>query len=268
MLINRILNRLNYELSHLKFIHSKRRQQIFDVELSCDDVKKRFPTLNMEHEYFHHYFWNLAPDWLVNHRSYFSINKRAFGEDAFHAMWYLIFKEFKPKKILEIGIYRGSTLTLFSLLVNKLKLNSKVHGISPFSSAGDDVSTYLEDLDYLSDVKKNFEHFNLPLAYLHKGFSTNIEMVKIIESNSWDLVFIDGNHDYDVAKHDFIVCSSALKNGGLIVFDDASLYVDFKPPFYSSAGHSGPSKVVSEIDKLQFKEILSVGHNRVFKKIV
>jgi len=37
--------------------------------------------------------------------------------------------------------------------------------------------------------------------------------------------------------------------------------------FYSSAGHPGPSKVAIEIDLNIFEEILSVGHNRIFKKL-
>jgi predicted O-methyltransferase YrrM len=246
---------------------SKRRRKKYNQELNIRELNKIFPLLNTKYQYFHHFFWNLSPDWLKAHREYFSKEHRAFGEDAFHAMWYFIFKEFKPKKILEIGIYRGSTLSLFSLLSQKFKLQSEVHGISPFTSAGDTVSKYIENLDYYNDVKANFDFFNLPSPFLHKGFSTDKAMVEIIKANEWDLIFIDGNHDYEVAKHDFFVCSQNLNKGGLIILDDASLNTDFKPPFYSSAGHPGPSKVASEIDMNSFEEILSIGHNRVFKKI-
>jgi hypothetical protein len=77
------------------------------------------------------------------------------------------------KRVLEIGVYRGSTLSLFSLLSLKLNLNSEVHGISPFSSAGDSVSKYLSELDYFKDVLENFIFFYLPKPILHKGFSTD-----------------------------------------------------------------------------------------------
>jgi hypothetical protein len=59
---------------------------------------------------------------------------------------------------------------------------------------------------------------------------------------------------------------SEYKKSGLIVLDDAALFTDYKPSFYSTAGHSGPSIVAQEIDKKIFQEILSVGHNRVFQK--
>ena len=222
---------------------------------------------NLKYKYFHHFFWNLAPVWLRDHRKYFSHEKRGFGEDAFHAMWFFIFKEFHPKDILEIGIYRGQTLSLFSLLSKNFKYEANIHGISPFTPAGDNVSKYLEEPDYYSDVIINFKKFQLSQPFLHKGFSIDKAMAEVIRSKQWDLIYIDGNHDYEVAKADFIVSSQNVKKGGLIVLDDASLYTDFKPPFYSTAGHPGPSKVASEIDPDLFEEILSVGHNRVFKKL-
>lgn len=267
MLLNKIYKKLRYELNNIQFYFSKRKRKKYTHELSIVDIKKTFSLLNSEYNYFHHYFWNLSPIWLKEHRIYFSKEGRAYGEGAFNAMWYIIFKEFKPKKVLEIGVYRGQTLSLFSLLSQKLDLKSEVHGISPFSPSGDSVSIYLRNIDYLEDVKKNFKYFNLPVAFLHKGFSNDKEMIKIVQSFKWDLIYIDGNHDYVVVKHDFDLCSEHLNLGGLIVLDDASLYVDFEPPSYSSAGHPGPSKVALKINKSEYQEILSVGHNRVFKKL-
>ncbi len=69
----------------------------------------------------------------------------------------IYFKEFKPKKVLENWSFiEVLTLSLFSLLSQKFNLNTEVHGISPFSPAGDSVSKYLAELDYYEDVNKNF----------------------------------------------------------------------------------------------------------------
>jgi hypothetical protein len=87
------------------------------------------------------------------------------------------------------------------------------------------------------------------------------------KSYKGNLIYINDNHDYEVAKYDFNICTENLKAGGIMVLDDASLYTDFNPPVYSTAGHPGPSKLTSEIDVKLFEEILSVGHNRVFKKL-
>jgi predicted O-methyltransferase YrrM len=256
-----------YILNKLKIIVSKRKIEKFNYELSLDKIKEQFIDRTTQYKYFHHYFWNLSTDWLKEHRDYFSKENRGFGEDAFHSMWYLLLKEFKPKNILEIGVYRGQTLSLFSLLSEKFSFKAEIHGISPFTSAGDDVSEYLESLNYYNDIKNNFNYLGLPSPILHRGFSTDEEMIKVIQTKQWDLIYIDGNHDYEVVKHDFDICSKQLKEGGLIVLDDASLYTNYKPQINSTAGHPGPSKLASEIDINYFEEILSVGHNRVFKKL-
>ena len=250
------------------YLFSKRKIKKYNKQIKINQLNLNFKSRNAKYKYFHHYFWNIAPEWLRKHRKYFSQNQRGFGEDAFHAMWYFIFNEFKPKNILEIGIYRGQTLSLFALLSKKFNINTNIHGISPFASVGDSVSKYLENIDYYSDVKKNFAYFNLKPPFFHKGLSTAKAMINLIQSQKWDLIYIDGNHDYEIVKHDFTVCSKQLNRGGLIVLDDASLYTDYKPSLYSTAGHPGPSKVALEIDSNLFDEILAVGHNRVFRKII
>lgn len=255
------------QFQQLKIFVSRRKIKRFNKVYTLEELNNNFKNRNLQYKYFYHFFWNLSPNWLKEHRNYFSEERRGFGEDAFHAMWYFIFNEFKPTNVLEIGIYRGQTLSLFSLLGVNFNFELQIHGISPFTSAGDNVSKYLVELDYYNDVNKNFKYFNLKTPILHRGFSTDENMVNIIQSKQWDLIYIDGNHDYEVAKQDFDVCSKNLRKGGLIVLDDASLYTDYKPPFYSTAGHPGPSKVASEINFNSFQEILSVGHNRVFKKI-
>lgn len=231
------------------------------------DLTIKLENRNNQYDYFHHFFWNLSPDWLKEHRKYFTKNLRGFGEDAFHSMWYFVFNELKPKKILEIGVYRGQTISLFSLLAQKFGYEAEIHGISPLTSAGDKVSEYLDNLDYEIDVINNFDFFGLKHPILHKGFSDNPAMIDIIQSNKWDLIYIDGNHDYNVVKSDFDYCSKSLEVGGLLILDDAALYTDYKPRFYSTAGHPGPSKLANEINTGDFEEILAVGHNRVYKKL-
>jgi hypothetical protein len=262
-----MFSKLKSQVGKLSYELSKFKNNNYTRNLDINGIDQLFPTRNSKYQYFHSFFWNLAPDWLVDHRKYFKKNKRGFGEDAFHAMWYFIFKEFRPKDVLEIGVYRGQTISLFALLSKEMDLKTEIHAISPFTAAGDDVSKYSETLDYYNDVIENFKHFELPIPFLHKGFSTDKPMVEIIQSQLWDLIYIDGNHDYDVVKQDFAVCSKFLKKNGLIVLDDSSLYTDYKPSHYATPGHPGPSKVALEIDFNLFHEILSVGHNRVFKKI-
>lgn len=262
--INKVVKKIKFLYNSISFYIASKKKTKFNVELRINDIKSKFISLRSEYLYFYFYFNNSAPNWLRDHRKYFSMEKRGFGEDAFHSMWYLLFKEYSPKNVLEIGVYRGQTISLFSLISKNLSLNSDIHAISPFTSSADKVSLYLDNLNYLEDVKSNFNYFELPIPTLHVGFSTDPDMLKIIRSRKWDLIYIDGNHDYEVVKADFAICSQNLSKNGIIVLDDASLYNGYFPFGFSTAGHPGPSRVASEIDLNLFKEILSVGHNRVF----
>ncbi len=214
-----------------------------------------------------HFFHASLPKPLKAHRAYFEIDARGFGEKAFHAMWFLLFREFRPKSFLEIGVYRGQTLTLAALLSRKFELNCFVQGISPFSSAGDAVSKYRRDVDYYKDTLENFAHFSLPAPALLKAFSTDETAKKLIAARSWSFAYIDGNHDYEIARQDWDLCAANLQPNGIIVLDDSGLTSKYRPSIFATAGHPGPSRLAQEVDKKCFREILQVGHNRVFQKI-
>lgn len=207
------------------------------------------------------------PSELRQHRAYFAENRRGFGESAFHVMWWLLFCRFRSAAFLEIGVYRGQTLSLASLIQRKLGIAGCVTGISPFSSAGDSVSFYQNDVDYLQDTLTNFAAFRLPLPELVVAFSTESRAMARIKSQSWDVAYIDGNHEYEVAKADWLLCSGQISEGGIVVLDDSSLGTQYMPPQFATAGHPGPSRLATEIDSTRFREVLRVGHNRVFQKI-
>jgi predicted O-methyltransferase YrrM len=213
------------------------------------------------------FFNQRLPAELREHRAYFREERRGFNEDAMHVMWFLLFEEFKPANFLEIGVYRGQTISLLALLSRSSGVPCQVHGISPFTAVGDAVSKYREDVDYLGDTLQHFGHFALPRPRLLKAFSTASEAKELIRSIAWEMVYIDGNHDYEVARQDWEVCSQSIRPGGIIVLDDASLDTTYRPPLFATAGHPGPSRLAREIDGRAFREILRVGHNRVFQRI-
>ncbi len=206
------------------------------------------------------------PHELKQHRAYFLKDQRGFGEDAFHVMWWMLFREMHPKRFLEIGVYRGQTISLAALLHRTLGTEGTVTGISPFSPAGDSVSNYRENLDYLQDTQTNFRAFGLALPELLRAYSTDQIATNWIRQETWDAVYIDGNHDYAVAKADWSTCSGSVRAGGIIVLDDSALGTAYNPPHFATAGHPGPSQLATEIDPKGFREILRVGHNRVFQR--
>lgn len=212
-------------------------------------------------------FHRTVPAELRDHRAYYRIDRRGFGEDAFHTMWWRLVREFKPASFLEIGVYRGQVVSLIALLSKLEGIRCEITGISPFSSSGDSVSQYRSDLNYLEDTLNHFKHFGLPQPALVNAYSTDSEALKVIASRPWDMIYIDGNHDYEVVVKDWNACSSAVKPGGIIILDDSGLTTAYQPLAFSTAGHPGPSQLASEIDPKRFKEILQVGHNRVFQRL-
>ena len=181
-------------------------------------------------------------------------------------MWYLLFSEFKPKQCLEIGVYRGQMITLWSLISKLLKFKTEIAALAPFKPASDKDSKYLENIDYLNDTKKNHEFFDLQQPEYCIEYSTSRKAKEFIQSKKWDLIFIDGNHDYEVVKSDFELSMNNLSKNGFIVMDDSSLYFDFNQKKYGGfTGHPGPSKVAKEIGMKQMKFFGAVGHNNIFQ---
>jgi hypothetical protein len=238
-------------------------------EISRSDWQQSLTDPTAFYQKCFRYFHTQLSTELREHRKYFTQERRGFGEDSFHVMWFLLFREFKPKNFLEIGVYRGQTVSLAALLQCQLGYEGRVIGISPFSSAGDSVSKYITEVNYFEDTLANFAHFSLPKPTLIKAFSTDVQALATIASVQWDCVYIDGNHDYEIARKDWEACSRSVKPGGIIVLDDSGLTTNYKAAAFATAGHPGPSQLAQEIKNNDptFREILQVGHNRVFQKI-
>lgn len=223
------------------------------------------------YSYLFLYFHKYLPKELKRHRGYFFSEFRGFGEDAFHSLWYLLFNEYKPENVLEIGIYRGQTLSLFHILSKNLNMSNYVAGISPLDSSGDDFSEYLE-IDYEEDIIKNFLHFGLDNPNILKTHSTSEEGINFINSKTWDLIYVDGSHQYEDVISDLEISIKNLSPKGLIVIDDSSLYFDYSPEYIekkfrikSSKGHEDPSRAIVEILKKNkaIEILITVGHINV-----
>ncbi len=98
-------------------------------------------------------------------------------------------------------------------------------------------------------------------------FSTDPSARALVGSREGACVYIDGNHDYEIALRDWCVCSASLRTGSIVVLDDSALLTAYRPPLFATTGHRGPSRLAREIDRTQFREILQVGHNRAFQQL-
>lgn len=117
-------------------------------------------------------------------------------------MCFLLFKEFRSVNCLEVGVYTGQTISLWALLSAYFDYSANISGISPTAPVGDEVSIYEDTLNYLDDTIENHHYFHLPMPEFCRALSTDTKTIDLIESKRWDLVYIDGCHDYDVVIHD------------------------------------------------------------------
>ena len=146
----------------------------------------------------------------------------------------------KPKFFLEIGVFHGVTAR------NVCELMNKNHG-AEFSYTGIDI---FDEGDEYKDEVAPVKTFNNPLKnfyfkYIKKQnpysleavedllskFKKNItllkgnsnEVLKNIELEKVDFIFIDGGHEYNTVKNDLVHSHRLLKNKGTILCDDLNL---------------------------------------------
>jgi hypothetical protein len=208
---------------------------------------------------------------LINHRSYIELNNLGFGEKPFHVIWRELVK-IQPEnfKFLEIGVYKGQVISLVKLLSDLFSKSVNFTGVTPLSDIGDKFSKY-ENTDYGQVVSNLFKHFNLEFDInknIINGISTDdIIKNKVRELGKFDLVYIDGGHDYDCVVSDINLMKEITKNGSYVVFDDSSCFKPLSNDKFK--GHIDVCKAIAyhlENDT-NFTELICVGHNRVFKRI-
>jgi hypothetical protein len=172
-MINLIEKAESHFLEPMQSAWDARAQKKYMRDVSFSAVSDAFASRNDFYGYMHHHFHNICPTDVREHRSYFKQERRGFGEDAFHAMWFTLLREFQPRQCLEIGVYRGQVISLWALIARICGFPCDTHGISPFTSIGDEVSVYLHDVAYLEDTLSNHRHFGLHEPHLtHQHCST------------------------------------------------------------------------------------------------
>lgn len=227
-------------------------------------------------------------DYLKRHRDYVEKYNFGYGNRPLHYMWKLLVDQMPEKfKFLEIGVFKGQVISLVQLISDKVGKKPSIWGITPLTAAGDKYSRH-PDIDYRKAIKKIYRDFGLNFKNTNiiKGFSQDILVIKKARRRSFfDIVFIDGCHEYQAVVNDIKNYSDILKKGGFLVIDDASNYV--KTPRYVNpskdllkrafgvgriamfAGLKDVSDAIRDVlDKdRRFTHLFACGHDRVWLKI-
>lgn len=232
-----------------------------------------------------------ARDALLHaHRAHVEKHHLGFGDAAFHAMWAGLLdhaaRKFGTVRVLEIGVFKGQVISLWALLARERGLPVNISALSPlagqpmphgrliqwlryrldrkFRERVDNGDFYTED-DYERTVRGHFAHHGLSFdeVRLHRGYSNDPALLAALREETFHIIYVDGDHTFEGARHDFTVFGPKVVPGGWLVADDASCEL---PGTTFWKGHPAVSAAVRGLPALGFKNVLNVGHNRIFER--
>ena len=229
----------------------------------------------------HVFIWNTMKrlvnqhELLKSHRDFVVQYGWGYGNRAFHWMWNILVQH-SPEhfKFLEIGVFKGQTISLVSLLNKLYNKQGTVYGITPLSTSGDKYATH-PDIDYEEAIATIYAKFGLEADDLQilQGYSNDKEIIEqTSELGPFDLVYVDGCHDYEVVVSDLTYYGDMVKLNGYLVVDDASNTLNIPDNLIRLNWRGLPDVTKATNDVLlgnpKFKEVFAVGHNRIFKRVL
>jgi hypothetical protein len=126
-----------------------------------------------------------------------------------------------PIKVLEIGAYHGANVCCLTK-THAIHPDSEIHCVDPWRD-------YEQYPEYKDKQKTNYSTFihnisqlnavDLNKIHIHRMKSE--EYAKRFQDQSFDIIYVDGNHEKLFVFEDALISHKLIKKGGWIVFDDA-----------------------------------------------
>ena len=149
-------------------------------------------------------------------REYFSLYPgRSLMSDHSRAVLYSFVRMMRPQLVAEIGIlYAGTT----EVLARALWENGRgvVHTADPYG--GDRCPAIISQ--WPTELQRH--------AQFHAKSSMDFFARMVLESKTFDLLLIDGNHDYEYALFDLQMAARLVRPGGIVVMDNSEQSGPFK----------------------------------------
>ena len=149
-------------------------------------------------------------------RAYFSLYPgRSLMSDHSRAVLYSLARIMRPKLIAEIGtLYAGTT----EVLARALWANGEgvVHTADPYG--GERCPAIIAQ--WPAELQRH--------AHFHAKSSMDFFARMVLESKVFDLLLIDGNHDYEYALFDLQMAARLVRPGGIVVMDNSEQSGPFK----------------------------------------
>ena len=163
-----------------------------------------------------------------------SLKQKGIGEIFLNEV-----QKVNPKSFFEIGIFHGVTaINVCDLMYKNHKSDFKYIGIDLF-----DQNVKINEIApnfkfnnplknfYFKFIKRQNPYSSLAVEDLLKNYKKNIEIItgdtnevlKNLNLNNIDYIFIDGGHDFETVKNDLYFCRKFIREGGSILCDDYDL---------------------------------------------
>lgn len=227
--------------------------------MTLSDLKSEWQDTEVFHKTIHEHFTELVnndPE-LDAHRTYVESRVYGMGERSFWWLWKLLLDTLpESPKLLEVGVFKGATLSLWKLLCK----DAEVFGVTPLDGRG----TGWVGEDYFAHITKIHSDFGLDMPYLIIGGSEEPGVIAQAKGE-YDVVYVDGDHSEEGALSDLNNYSKYVKAGGYLVIDDCCC--DFHMPWGYFQGIQPVQDAFEKWDKTGFEFVCSVVHLRVMRRV-
>ena len=128
-------------------------------------------------------------------------------------------QEWKPKVVVELGVYLGHSLATMAEGCQDAKLDTKLYGIDHFE--GDDHSGKFGA--NIEDIARKALGLYDNVTIIKKTFNEALKDWEEREDTQIDLLHIDGRHYYEDIKEDFENWERFVPKGGHIILHDTQV---------------------------------------------
>lgn len=122
----------------------------------------------------------------------------------------------KPIRYAEIGTFYGANLISVAMTYAQHP-DSMMVAIDPWIDYDDYPEYKGKQLSIYETFCKNIEPYASKID-VRRGYSH--EILPTLEDNSFDILYIDGNHEPEYVLEDAVLAFRKLKVGGILIFDD------------------------------------------------